>query len=969
MMGRGISIKLLLGFIILTASVSLKAAEYFVTTVSEFNRLPDFIPGDVIVLKNGVWEGFLEFEGIGTESQPITLRAETPGEVYFTGKSSMEIGGEYLVVDGLVYSNGALPSGHIVRFQSSDSKQAYHCRLTNTKFINYNPASKTTEYKWVSLHGQYNRVDHCHFEGKNHAGATMVVWLDDDGTPNYHQIDSNYFGSRPDLGVNGGETIRIGTSDNSMNDSYTTVEYNVFEECDGEIEIISNKSCKNVYRHNTFRNSEGTLTLRHGNACEVYGNFFFGTSEKNCGGIRIIGEDHRVYNNYLQDIPGSGFRAAICLTNGVPDSPLNRYFQVINAHVVNNTIVDCKNPIVIGAGVSTELSLPPKDCFISNNMVAIYSSSTSRIIDYDDEPENMTYQNNIMYGATLGIPSQSGILEEDPELEFSDFWRPTAFSNVVDYGVDTFSYVLDDVDGHLRGTSNDAGCDQVSTDPISNVPLKKSDVGPNWIKSQKLVSVDDGGKALESYISSANNGDIIILTTSGGIYQVDTSATLSAQITIRAEYGLEERPVIAAKGNVDEFILFDESANLNISGINITGGGTNTDSFKNLFATASALDHNDTLKLIVNDCQIKDILNSNGGNLLSVMVPVVFKQLSLNNVQVYDVVGQAFAFGNSSYALDTKITNCSFINIGKEALLMSVPTQGDALALINHCTFDSIGFLDSGYEVITLSGVDVNIKNSLITNANSLTSTLTITGANSLLDFCLLWNTANVNANNGAIVGTSIIKDQNVYYTDRSRYFFSLLSASPALDYADDGENLGDLYWNDHGVLGDNAFLTDLQLDNETVNGFSYDIFEYAEIVSDPLSYSVTVIKQDTLASVVIDYPETIPGECIITVTAENNFTTEVYTIDLSKIETSIEGMNVAKNGLVMYPNPCKDVLIIESQEVGLAKIYDPTGRLVKELLLDDSKSSHNISDLQSGYYKVIYMSKNISLSTSLIVE
>ena len=188
----------------LTAQVNLLAAEYYVANTAEFYSLPDLEPGDVVILKNGVWENaFLEFEGIGTESMPITLKAETAGEVYLTGNSGLEIGGEYLIVNGLIFTQGAKFSGQIIAFRSSSSKHAYHCRLTNTQIIDFNPASKSTEYKWVSLYGQYNRVDHCHFEGKNHAGAMLVVWQDDH--PNYHQIDSNYFGPRPDLGVNGGD--------------------------------------------------------------------------------------------------------------------------------------------------------------------------------------------------------------------------------------------------------------------------------------------------------------------------------------------------------------------------------------------------------------------------------------------------------------------------------------------------------------------------------------------------------------------------------------------------------------------------------------------------------------------------------------------------------------------------------------------------------------------------------------------
>lgn len=968
MKGRGDVFKLcLLGLLVLLANVKISATEYFVKSIKEFNAL-SLSAGDVVVMQNGVWESvFIEFEGVGTESNPITLRAETPGEVYFTGKSNIEIGGEYLVVDGFVFTQGALATGHVVRFQSSSDNQAYHCRLTNTKIYNYNPSDKDTEYKWVSLHGQYNRVDHCHFEGKNHAGAMMVIWLDDQ--PNYHQIDSNYFGARPDLGVNGGETIRIGTSDWSMYDSYTTVEGNVFEECDGEIEIISNKSCKNVYRNNTFRNSEGTLTLRHGNECEVYGNFFFGTSEKDCGGIRIIGEDHKVYNNYLQDIPGNGFRSAICLTNGVPDSPLNRYFQVINAHVVNNTIVNCDNPITIGAGVSSELSLPPKDCFISNNVVAVYSSSTSKIIDYDDEPENMTYQNNIMYGADLGITSEDGILEEDPVLTFSDFWRPSASSNVVDYGVDTFSYLVNDVDGQVRSSSNDAGCDQVSTDPIINTPLEKGDVGVGWRNSIKEVSAAEGGQVLRAYIDSAKDGDVIVLTTSGGVYQLDTTSVLSTNITIRAEHNLDEMPVIEAVGELDEFILMREHSKLLINGVSFNGGGVSSNTFESAFNISATLDQNDTLKLVLNNCQFADFTNASGGYILRSQVPVVFSSLLLNNVQIFDVSRQAFLFENNSHADSLVFTNCTFANVGREVLLMNVASQGDALATINHCTIDSAGFGDSGYKVVSLINVDASVMNSIFSNTYSDETLLVITGASSSIDYCLLWNAGVVDASAGATIGSSIINDQDVYYTDRNRYYFSLLSVSPALDYASDGENLGDLYWNNNGILNDNAYLIDLQLDNETVADFVYTTFEYAEVVSDASSYVVSAIAEDEAATVEVVYPETIPGVCTITVTAENNFDIETYTISLTEDVANVNDINSMEQSLSFYPNPCKDVLVIEAQKYGLARIYNQSGQLVQELVVDEAVTSHNISDLKPGYYHISYMSAESLTVKSLIVR
>ena len=78
----------------------------------------------------------------------------------------------------------------------------------------------------------------------------------------------------------------------STNLSRTVVENNLFEQCNGDVEIVSNKSGENVYRHNTFVECVGALTLRHGKGCVVEGNYFLGHLAPQTGGVRIIGEDH-----------------------------------------------------------------------------------------------------------------------------------------------------------------------------------------------------------------------------------------------------------------------------------------------------------------------------------------------------------------------------------------------------------------------------------------------------------------------------------------------------------------------------------------------------------------------------------------------------------------------------------------------------------------------------------------------------
>ena len=235
-------------------------------------------PGDVIQLANGTWNDFeILFRGEGREGQPITLTAEEKGKVIISGQSNLRIAGKHLVVSGLVFKDGYTPTSEVISFRRNKDDLAYHSRVTETVIDGFNNPERTEADFWVIMYGKHNRFDHNHLIGKANRGVTMAVRLNtEESRENHHRIDHNYFGPRPNLGSNGGETLRIGTSHYSLIDSFTNVENNFFERCNGEVEIISNKSGHNVFRGNVFLESRGTLTLRHGNDNRVENNEFFG---------------------------------------------------------------------------------------------------------------------------------------------------------------------------------------------------------------------------------------------------------------------------------------------------------------------------------------------------------------------------------------------------------------------------------------------------------------------------------------------------------------------------------------------------------------------------------------------------------------------------------------------------------------------------------------------------------------------
>lgn len=443
-------------------------------------------PGDSLVMQDGAWTNqHVVLHGEGQPNAPITLRAATPGAVVLDGTSRLQIAGRHLVVDGLWFK-GAQPVGDIVEFRAGSKVVAHSCVLRNTAITSCNPADLKTKQRWVSLYGSQNVVESCFIADKRNAGTTLVVWVDP-SAPNEHIIRRNHFGPRPRLGTNGGETIRVGDSETSPFNSRTLVEGNYFERCNGEVEIISNKSCENVYRGNTFDACEGALTLRHGRRCLVDGNFFLGRDRAKTGGVRIIDEGHTVVNNYFAELAGDGTRSALTMMNGRADSPLNGYFQVRRVLVAFNTFIHCQHNFLLGQPDGTE-PLAPADCVIANNVVLGVKELLVRIVT---PPEQFVWKGNVFFGAQVGLEAPE-IVVFDPGLALSSdgLWRPGPTSALLRGAVGDFPEVATDMDGQpRRARTRDIGADESSDEPKTRRPLTAADVGPAWMtpKAQTIA--------------------------------------------------------------------------------------------------------------------------------------------------------------------------------------------------------------------------------------------------------------------------------------------------------------------------------------------------------------------------------------------------------------------------------------------------------------------------------------------------
>ncbi|MDB4436245.1 polysaccharide lyase 6 family protein, partial [Akkermansiaceae bacterium] len=305
-------------------------------------------PGDVIIWENGEYsDQEVNISDVhGTETQPITIRAAKPGGVILRGESQFCIGANWWVVEGFHFDGGDEKTNayNAVQFRGSNGIGAQHSKLTGCAMTNLNAEEESS--KWVQIYGRHNTVEYCQFSGKKSKGALITVelgYLEDSETAG-HRIALNHFSDFTFQEGSDNETIRVGFSGDQNKPSTCVIERNYFYRCDGENEIISNKSSFNIYRHNTFHKCNGALVLRHGHHARVEGNYFIGDGAENAGGIRISDSHHVIVNNYLHGLNGLTWNAAFSILGGKKPSggKDNGYQAVDEISVAHNSIINCE---------------------------------------------------------------------------------------------------------------------------------------------------------------------------------------------------------------------------------------------------------------------------------------------------------------------------------------------------------------------------------------------------------------------------------------------------------------------------------------------------------------------------------------------------------------------------------------------------------------------------------------------------
>ncbi len=700
------SIAFVLIFLVSFASCQKPGSEstQLVTNAHELHKtILNAQAGDEIVMANGEWSDLqIRFIGKGTEANPIILRAETPGQVIIAGVSDLKLGGEYLIVDGLYFTNGYTPSNTVIEFAVNDTV-ANHCRVTNCVIKDFNKLQRNMSDLWVQFKGRHNQLDHCYLAGKSNRGPTVRVDLaGNENINNYHQITHNHFGPRPPKGGPSAETIQLGNSYTSMAPSYTMVASNFFDRCNGEVEVISSKTNFNEFRNNVFYKSEGSLVTRHGNYCIVDGNYFIGSDEsEHVGGVRLIGTGHWVTNNYFYNLKGKIFRSPLAVMNGIPRSPLNRYIQVTDVVIAHNSWINCRSPWQFGVGANLDEKdvLPPSEIrsarpirtLVANNLIYNHTGDPQPVVAHD-LIDGINFKSNVINNQGVEFEAVEGLVSKSlgiSELE-ANVWVPESELSDIDLH---HGFEFDQITRDLFGTSR---MDQNSIGAMNGSPGASPEImdmtkyGPHWyspdsskIEFQTHTISSDSDLVLK--IKEAKDGDVIEMA--AGSYEITTSLKIDKYLTIQSADRNDKATILYTGAEKTPAFEMNPQGQLTLKSINLRGT-------KDQYAFASLGSNMSSLyNLTVADCEITD----------------------------FDFILKAYKYSFSEYLIfrSTVLKNC---HNGLE-LSEETDDRGDYNAeniLIDDCHFEGvdknvIDYYRGGYDESTVGG-NLMVTNSTFTN-------------------------------------------------------------------------------------------------------------------------------------------------------------------------------------------------------------------------------------------------------------
>ncbi len=445
--------------LLLLPSKKLLAETVTVSSIADLQKTIDKAKaGDLILLADGVYTTTEDIivRGKGTREKLITIAAQHLGAAEITGKGgfSLQSPAAYIIIRGFKFTHAAS--------KTKTGIGTAHCRFTQNIFENQGDGEDLT------IAGSDQEVDHNTFQNKNAMGRFIAIRGEGKQIAERLYIHHNYFNNFASQGgKNGAEALQFGLSGFSLSSSNSVVEYNLFERCEGENELISVKASAVTLRYNTVRDCPAQFTLRHGNKSLVYGNYFFNTP-----GLRIFGDDHIIYSNYFENCS-----SAIVIGNGdgeVADgAQLTAHDRPDRVIIAYNTLVNNKENII---QTGRKNGMGATYIVLADNIIQSGGPAATISGPYT----NPQWARNILFQVKdAGNMPAEGYTTADPKLvkNVSGTYHIQVGSPAIDHGTTVYPGMATDMDGQPRVQPFDIGADELSNAPVKAHALSPAEVG------------------------------------------------------------------------------------------------------------------------------------------------------------------------------------------------------------------------------------------------------------------------------------------------------------------------------------------------------------------------------------------------------------------------------------------------------------------------------------------------------------
>ena len=254
--------------------------------------------------------------------------------VELKGSSTLKISGKNYTLSNINFTDGDK------NFKNSDffvEIAAENLKLVNFSMINVRCNSPDTDYICVKTSAKNFQLFNSSLNGKFNNG----VFLRFDFPLNCYVKCCAFQNFSKLSTANGGEMIRLATSQYEKNEANCVIDQCYFSKCLGDPEVVSVKCSANTIKNCIFENNDSCkLVLRHAHNINVNNCYFSGS------GMRVYGTDHVIENIQLVN------DANISLDNKKGSS-----YVVAENVKVNNVFYD---------NVKTPVTNNGKNCTVTN---------------------------------------------------------------------------------------------------------------------------------------------------------------------------------------------------------------------------------------------------------------------------------------------------------------------------------------------------------------------------------------------------------------------------------------------------------------------------------------------------------------------------------------------------------------------------------------------------------------------------